>query len=174
MPSYDQTRAKCWVFTYKEGLFSPVAHDLRLGVARFVLEVDDAKTRVSASFDPSSLYVDTPMKEGVPNPGALSAADKHKIEQQLRDEVLHTRKYPSITFTSSALVARADGGYDVEGELGLHGKTRSIRGQTKLVAGRQELELRLHQPDFGIEPFRALLGTLKIQSDVKIELVVGS
>lgn len=172
MPKYDESRAECWVLTYKEGLFSTVAHDLRLRVARFEIEVDDARTRVSAEFDPSSLYVDTAMKDGAPMPSALSAADKQKIAQQLRDDVLHVAAHPRITFHSRALRARSDGGYDVEGELCLHGVTRSLRGSSRGVGERQELEVTLHQPDYGIAPFRALLGTLKVQSDVRVRLVL--
>ncbi len=172
MPSFDERVAECWVFTFKQGLLSPVAHDLRLRVGRFRVELDDEKTQVSARFDPSSLVVDSPMKGGVEDPSALSTADKHKIAQQIREHVLHVAVHPSIEFRSHRLSARADGGYDVDGELTLHGVTRPLRCQTRLVTGRQELELTLHQPDFGIEPFSALLGTLKLQSDVKVKLVL--
>jgi polyisoprenoid-binding protein YceI len=172
MSNYDQSCADCWVFTFKEGLLSPVAHDLRLRVARFDIEVDDTKTRVAARFDPSSLFVETAMKDGVESPGALSAADKHKIGRQIREQVLHVEAYPSIEFRSHDLTLRADGGYDVAGELTLHGARRPLRARTQLAVGRQELEVRLHQPDFGIEPYRALLGTLKLHADVTIKLVL--
>jgi len=172
MPSYDEGCAECWVFTFKHGLLSPVAHDLRLRVGRFDVELDDAKTHVAARFDAGSVSVDVAMRDGVENPGALSAADKHKIEQQIRGQVLRAATYPSIAFRSRNLSARADGGYDVEGDLTLHGISRPLRCQTRLVAGRQELEVTLHQPDFGIEPFSALLGTLKLRSDVKVKLLI--
>lgn len=172
MPSYDESCAECWVFTFKQGLLSPVAHDLRLRVARFRVELDEAKTQVWAQFDASSLDVEVAMKEGADTPGVLSVDDKQKIAQQIRDKVLHAARYPSITFRSSRLSALADGGYDVAGELTLHGVGQELRGQSRLVAGRQELELTVHQPDFGIEPFSALLGTLKLRSDVKVRLVL--
>jgi polyisoprenoid-binding protein YceI len=76
-------------------------------------------------------------------------------------------------FCSRTVTARADGGYDLEGELTLHGVTRALGAcRTRVVAGRQQLELRLHQPDFGITPYRAMLGTLKIQADVTIRITV--
>lgn len=172
MPSYDETRAECWVYTFKQGLLSPVAHDLRLRVGRFSVELDEARASVSAHFDPSSLYVETPMKDGVDTPAALTAGDKQKIAQQVRDRVLQIARYPTIVFQSNRLSARADGGYDVAGELTLHGVTRALAVQSRLVAGRQELEVTLQQPEFGIEPFSALLGTLKLKSDVKIRLLL--
>jgi polyisoprenoid-binding protein YceI len=172
MPSYDASNAECRVFTFKEGLLSPIAHDLRLIVGNFSIEVDDATHALSASFDTGSLRVDTPMKDGVENPSALSDADKQKIAAQIRDDVLHSAKYPNATFRSSSVIARADGGYDLDGELTLHGVTRPLQAQTRLVAGRQCLELTLHQPDFGITPYRAMLGTLKIRADVTVRITL--
>ena len=172
MPSYDQSCAECWVFTFKQGLLSAVAHDLRLRVARFRVELDEAKTQVWAQFDASSLHVESAMKDGAEAPRALSTEDKHKIAQQICEQVLHAGRYPNITFISSRLSALPDGGYDVAGELTLHGVVRALNAQSRSVAGRQELELVLHQPDFGIEPFSALLGTLKLRSDVKVRLVL--
>jgi polyisoprenoid-binding protein YceI len=172
MPVYDSSGASCRVFTFKEGLLSPVAHDLRLSVARFSIEVDEARSQVSASVDTTSLSVDVPMKDGAENPGALSDADKQKIAEQIRESVLHSGKYPTATFRSHSVSPRADGGYDIAGELTLHGVKKLIELSTRFEAGRQRLELTLHQPDFGITPFRAMLGTLKIQPNVKLEVVV--
>lgn len=172
MAHYDAHNAQCYVFTFKEGLLSPVAHDLRLVVGSFSVDVDAQAGSIVASFDTSSLSVDTPMKDGAENPSALSAADKAKIAAQIREEVLHSSKHPQASFRSSSLVQRPDGGFDVAGELTLHGVTRRIQGSTQLVSGRQQLELVLHQPDFGITPFKAMLGTLKIQPDVRVRVVV--
>lgn len=166
MPNYDQTQAECFVLTFKEGLLSPVAHDLRLVVTRFHIDVDGAS--VTARFDTASLRVDTPMKDGEPNPNALSSADKDKIAAQIREEVLHSTKFPEASFRSTSVVARPDGGYTLNGSLTLHGVSKTIQAQTQLVDGKQELRFVLHQPDFGIAPFKAMLGTLKIQADVTV------
>jgi hypothetical protein len=172
MPSYDSTSAECLVFTFKEGLLSPVAHDLRLRVTRFSLDVDAATSSVVAKFDTNSLVVDCPMKDGAENPSALSESDKQKIAGQIREDVLHGSQHPEAVFRSHSVTARADGGYDLEGELTLHGVTKPLAAQTRVVAGRQQVELRIHQPDFGITPYRAMLGTLKIQADVTIHVTV--
>lgn len=172
MARYDANTSECWVFTFKEGLLSPVAHDLRLRVGRFSIEVAEGAGSVEASFDTASLVVDTPMKEGAPNPSALSAADKLKIAEQIREDVLHSARFPTAKFRSSSVSQRADGGYDLAGELTLHGVTKPLAVHTRLVEGRQQLELTLHQPDFGIAPYRAMLGTLKIRADVQLRIMV--
>lgn len=170
MPRYDSHNAECFVFTFKEGLLSPVAHDLRLRVGRFAIDVDETTQNVTASFDTNSLSVDTPMKDGAENPSALSAADSQKIAGQIREDVLHSARYPEVVFRGRIAAPRNDGGYDLQGELTLHGVTRPLVAHTRAVAGRQQLELTLHQPDFGVTPYRAMLGTLKIRADVTIRI----
>jgi len=172
MSSYGPGNAECFVFTFKEGLLSTIAHDLRLVIERFSIEVDEANGSVLASFDTGSLRVDAPMKDGAENPHALAAADKEKIAGQIREQVLHSAKFPTAIFRSSVVSARPDGGYDLSGELTLHGATRPLSAQTRVVAGRQQLELTLHQPDFGITPYRAMLGALKIRADVTVRITL--
>ena len=169
MPTYDQKNATCFVFTYKEGLLSPVAHDLRLTLERFTIEVE--ADSIVAHFDASSLRVDTPMKDGKENPSALGERDKAKIAEQIREEVLHTSRFPEASFRSRSVEKRADGGYDLTGELTLHGVTRPLRARTEAAGGGQILEVGLHQPDFEIVPFRAMMGTLKIRADVEVRIV---
>jgi polyisoprenoid-binding protein YceI len=168
MPSYDPSNADCFVFTFKEGLLSPVAHDLRLKLERFSIDVGEGS--IVARFDTSSLRVDTPMKDGKANPSALGDRDRAKIAEQIRTEVLHSAKHPEARFQSSAVEKRADGGYDIAGDLTLHGVTRPLRARTEAVGGGQRLEVTLHQPDFGITPFRAMMGTLKIQADLQVRI----
>ena len=59
----------------------------------------------------------------------------------------------------------------MQGELTLHGVTKPLAARTRLVDGRQQLELTLHQPDYGITPYRAMLGTLKIKPDVTVRII---
>jgi polyisoprenoid-binding protein YceI len=167
---HDQTNAECFVFTFKDGLLSPIAHDLRIKVTRFTVVVEAGV--VTASFDTASLRVDTPMKDGKENPTALSEADKEKIASQIRNDVLHSSQHPDARFQSRSVKQRSDGGYDLEGDLTLHGVTKPIQARTESSAGKQQLDFKLHQPDFGITPFKAMMGTLKIQPDVRIRVVV--
>jgi polyisoprenoid-binding protein YceI len=171
MATYDAQDSQCFVFTFKEGLLSPMAHDLRIAIGTFSIDVDEASGSIVASFDTSSLRVDTPMKDGAENPSALSASDKEKIAGQIREDVLHSSKFPAATFRSTSVSKRADGGFDITGDLTLHGTTKPIQARSELSGGRQQVELTVHQPDFGITPYKAMLGTLKIQPDVKIRIV---
>ena len=64
------------------------------------------------------------------------------------------------------------GSYRISGELTLHGKTRPLTVAGQARDGRQVFEVSLHQPDFGIKPYSAMLGTLKVKADVKVRIAV--
>jgi polyisoprenoid-binding protein YceI len=170
MPKYDETQAECLVFTFKEGLLSKVAHDLKIRVTRFSADVTPGSVR--AEFDLRSLRVVEAMKDGNENPGALSDADKTKIAEQISNEVLHAAQHPSAVFSSRAITPRADGGYSIAGELSLHGVTQPIQVETRSEGGRQVASVELHQPSYGITPFKAMMGTLKVKADVIVRFSV--
>jgi hypothetical protein len=171
MVRLDASSAECLVFTYKEGLLSAVAHDLKIRVTKFVIDVDEAKRAISARFDPASLRVVCAMSDGKEVPGSLTTANKREIEGNIVRDVLDARRYPEIRFVSSA-VEEKGGSYLVKGRLALHGHERQVRVQVHQDGDRYVSEARLHQPDFGIRPYTALFGTLKVQANVTIRVVV--
>ncbi|HJK91224.1 MAG TPA: YceI family protein [Polyangiaceae bacterium LLY-WYZ-15_(1-7)] len=167
MPVHDASQAECLVFTYKEGLLSKIAHDLKIRVERFEVTVEDE--RLEASFEPTSLKVVCARKDGRDAPGTLSAGDKKKIEGNIQKDVLETKRHGTIRFVAKD-VQRGDDTARVTGELTLHGTTREIATTAKKEGSRWVAEVTLHQPDFGIKPYSAMLGTLKIQPDITVRL----
>jgi hypothetical protein len=167
---YEAGQAECWIFTFKEGLLSAVAHDLKLRVTKLAVVVD-GESGVEATFDAGSLVVATPREDGRDAPGLLSGPDKRTIEGNIRADVLEAHDFPEIRFASTR-VARENEGWRVEGKLTLHGRTRSIAFTTRAEGGKQVAEITLHQPDFGIRPYRAMLGTLRIAPDVRVRVEV--
>jgi polyisoprenoid-binding protein YceI len=172
MPHHDEKTAECLVFTFKDGLLSKVAHDLKLSVTRFSVDIDLAELAVQAELDARSLRVVHAVQGDEAAPAALSAADKEKIVSQIQKEVLHVDQYPRIAFTSRRVSARPGGGYSVNGDLTLHGTTRSISFETRVEGSQQVAEVELHQPDYGIVPFRAMLGTLKVKPHVRLRIAI--
>ena len=170
MLDVDQSSAECLIFTYKEGLLSPIAHDLLIRVTRFDVKIDEEGRRVQARFDPSSLRVVSALEGGSPA-DRLSDADKRKIEQNIVDEVLDARAYPEILFTSTS-VTPEDSGFHVEGSLTLHGQTRVISLKSRPEGDRQVAEVAIHQPDYGIKPYSAMLGTLKVKPDLTVRIAL--
>ncbi len=146
------------LFTFKTGLLSRVAHDLRLTVTRFDLEVAEAAVEVRV--DPKALRVDGAMRSGALDPGSLSDADKRSISDTINDKVLRARHYPDIVFRGVDRDGRLDG------TLELAGKSAPLVVPFERRAGRVTGEVVLRPSQWGIEPYKALLGAIQLQDRV--------
>ena len=163
--------AECRVFTHREGLLSSFGHDLELAVTRFDVRVDEAARRVDASFDAASLRVVRALRDGAEVPGGVSDADRRSIEENVRRDVLDARRFPEIRYRSSRVVD-VEGGFDVTGRLLLHGEERDVPVTLRRAGDRYVADVRLHQPDFGIRPYSAFLGAIRVKPDVLVRLAV--
>ena len=167
MANFNGEHSECLIYTFKEGLLSKVAHDLKLKVANFEIRWEDGE--IQAEFDPSSIEVLYAMKNGQPNPSALNAGDKAKVLENMHRDVLKTKRFPTIRFSASSLREAADE-VVVDGYLDLTGKKRPLRATAKRNGSHWEVEVNIHQPDFGIKPFKALMGAIKIKPHLKVTL----
>ena len=154
---YGPKDSDVFVYTYKEGLLSAVAHDLELRVTDYWIDWDSTSGRIEAEFDAGSIRVVRTMS------GTVSEGDKEKIEKNIVSDVLRTKKFPRIRCVAVKAKEPAFGC-----ELTLCGTTRSIAVQMRAARSGWEAESLLHQPDFGIKPFTAMLGAIKIKPDVRV------
>jgi len=168
MPSFDASNAECHVFTYKDGLLSAVAHDLKIRVTDFKIDVEDDDVR--GEFDARSLRVVNAMAGGKET-GALGDGDKKKIEELIVKEVLHADKHPKIGFEMQAIREKGEG-HQIKGTLDLHGTKKDLVVDVRPEEDRFVVDAKLHQPDFGVKPFSAMMGTLKIKPDVEVRISV--
>ena len=171
MASFDAGNAECFVFTYKEGMLSALAHDLKHRVTAFSVNVDGGSRAIEATFDASSLVVESVMKDGVPTSSILKESHRAEIQRNVVKDVLHAKRYPEIRFRSTR-VEPAENGYTIVGLLSLHGVDREIEAHARRQGGRLVAEVEICQPDFGIKPYRAMMGTLKIKPILKVFLSV--
>ena len=154
------------VFTFKEGLLSSVAHDLRLTLERFELEVDTEAGTVDARFWPSSLRVDGAMKGGTLDPSGVSERDKREIHDHLTDDILHTDRQPEARFRGKLTVDAPLG--RVDGTLTLRGRDAPLNVTLERVGGRYRGEAELLPTRWGIAPFKALMGAIRLQDRVRV------
>lgn len=170
MQRFDESSTVCRIFTYKEGLLSPFAHDLRVNVTSFIIEVGGNGHFIKAAFDARSLRVDCAMVDGRERPDLLSEGDRKEIDRSIYREVLHADRYPSIELVSSS-VRKYDSQYLVEGVLTLHGQPRDISFVVKKEDGTHYVcDVLLHLPAFGIKPFSTLFGAVRIKPDILIHM----
>jgi polyisoprenoid-binding protein YceI len=171
MARFDAYNSECLLFSFKDGLLARLAHDLKLRVERFSIEVDDSTRQIKATFDPSSIQVACAQVDGRDDPSTLSKGDKKKIYDNVTKDVLRVRKYPEIRFDSTNVVERGEG-FAVEGTLQMHGKSRNVQASVRPDGNRWVTEIRVHQPDFGIKPYTAALGALKVKPNVLVRVSV--
>jgi hypothetical protein len=175
MPTFGPEQGDCSIYVEREGALSAVGHDLKLRVADFAIEVADASERqdsaVRARFRSDSLRVVGVVRGGRVDESEPSARDRREIEGNAARDVLEAQKFPEITFRSRS-VEIAGQTARVEGELELHGVVRAIAFEVRQQGERAVARIVLHQPDFRIKPFRALLGALRVKPDVTVEVSV--
>jgi hypothetical protein len=155
---------RVWVFTFKRGLLSKVAHDLRLSLERFEVETDGE--RVQGRFFVDSLSVVGAVRDGAIDASALSESDKQEIANTIRTEILHTDRHPEVVFEGRA--QKTPEGFRVRGVLELVGRREEIEIAVRRRGDRLEGEVELAPSRYGIEPFKALLGAIKLADRVII------
>lgn len=165
MRTYDASSAECLVHTWREGLLSRAGHDLQLRVREF--QVRFTESGVEAVFDPRSFEVVAAMEGGRPRPNLLSERDKRQVVDNIERQVLHTSRFREIRFESGPV---DDDATELRGRLTLHGIERAVTVELAREDDARVARLRIHQPDFRIEPFRAMLGALRIRPEVDVVL----
>jgi polyisoprenoid-binding protein YceI len=160
------------VRTGRSGAAAKAGHDLLIEVTAWqaTLEVgkDSAQTSIVLDVDATSLRV----REGIGGMQELSDDDKANIQETIDDEVL---KREGIEFRSTAVQTAADGSrISVQGELTLVGKACPIAFDLT-VDGDDNLSgsVVLKQTDWGITPYSALFGALKVADEVEVVIDAG-
>jgi polyisoprenoid-binding protein YceI len=155
------------VHTERAGAAAKAGHDLLMNVASWegTITVGDSPGDVSLalSADPTSLRV----QEGHGGFQALDDGDLDNIHKTIDDEVLKRRE---IAFRSTGATVAGDV-IHVEGELTLFGSSHPISfdlraGDDGAVAGSAIVK----QSDWGMKPYSALFGALKVADEVKVSL----
>jgi polyisoprenoid-binding protein YceI len=159
------------VQAFAEGLFSAFGHDPVIAIKDFTGEAQF----VPGSFESASLIVKVkPNSLTVTN--SEKERDRLEIERTMREQVLEVEKYPEIVFSSSNISASrlAEGRYRARiiGDLTLHGVTqKNIWISAEASVSDQQLSARgsfsLKQSDFGIKPFSAAGGTIKLKNELQ-------
>jgi hypothetical protein len=171
VPTYDASTAACLIYTFKDGLFAKLAHDLKLSAQSLSVTVDEAGLAVSATIDTRNIHVLCFRKDGQDDPGGIGTFERGQIEGNLHKDVLASASFPEARFVSTAVTASSDG-YTVRGSLSLHGHTVELTVPVRRSGDRLLATVPLRQTAFGIKPYSAALGALKVRDEVTVTLSV--
>jgi polyisoprenoid-binding protein YceI len=150
------------VKTGRSGAAAKAGHDLVIEVTSWeaTLDVGDAPS-LELSADPTSLKV----IEGKGGMQALDDDGKADIVKSIDKDVL---KKKAIAFRSTS-VEQSDGGLAVKGDLELVGKTAPVEFDLAVGDdGALNGSAKVTQSDWGMKPYSALFGALKVNDDVEV------
>jgi hypothetical protein len=159
VPTFDAEAVDCRVSVFVDGMASSFGHDATLKVTSLSVDIgeDDG---ITADFDAGSLRVIND----------ISDSNRRDIERNA-EKTLEPRKYPKIQFRSVSVVRDGDRAR-VEGDLTLHGVTQQISLDAHDDGRQWNAKVVLDQRKFGIKPFSAMLGALKIKPNVEVNVTV--
>lgn len=155
------------VKTYREGVAAKAGHDLIMVVRQWgaTLEVgeDPSQWSLQLHADPRSLYP----REGLRGLKPLTDKDRDEIRKNIDEKVLGGEP---ISFRSTAVEAADGGGHlSVRGELNLHGQSRPATFELGVGSdGHVTGTAPLVQSEWGIKPYRGLMGALRVRDSVEV------
>jgi polyisoprenoid-binding protein YceI len=111
----------------------------------------------------------------------ISDKDRTQIQSAMQTKVIETARFPKISFRSASLtnLQASTNGYTltITGDLSLHGLVKRIAVPVVLSITPEQLratgEVVIKQTDFGIKPYSAAAGTVKVMDvlQIKFEIV---
>jgi polyisoprenoid-binding protein YceI len=157
------------VRTSRSGLGRRAGHDLVLEVTRWSGQAsvdlgDPANSTVSAEIEVASFEV----REGTGGVLPLTGSDRDEIVKIIREKVLRASAYPAITFRSTRVQGTAEA-FTVDGDLTIMGRTRPVTVRGRVSGDRLTGGATVVQSQWGVKPYSALFGQLKVADPVEIE-----
>jgi polyisoprenoid-binding protein YceI len=136
-----------------------MGHDVTLRVTSLSLDVGD-DDGITLDLDAGSLRVTT---------AAVKESDRKEIEKNT-EKTLEVRKHPKIQFRSVSVVRDGDRAR-IEGDLTLHGVTKTISVEARDDGKHWTAQISLDQREYGIKPY-SKFGALKVKPEVELTISV--
>jgi polyisoprenoid-binding protein YceI len=160
--------------TFRDGLAAQAGHDLTIEATRWsgVLEVAEDLTPagLDVHIDMGALAV----RDGTGGVKPLTDRDRREIAVTAR-KVLGADRYPEAVFTAGTFTPAAGGGGEISGTFTLRGTARPLRLRVAETGpGRYHAEATVVQSDYGIKPYTAFLGALRVRDAVDVIIDVDT
>ena len=160
--NFGPDNASLTIRTGRTGGAAKAGHDLVIEVESWQATLDpEAQPALTLAADSRSLRV----LQGTGGIKSLTESDKTDIKKTIDKEVL---KGCDIEFRSSDVTETPDG-LSVRGELSLNGKQAPVTFDLALgEGGGVHGSAQVTQSAFGMKPYSALFGALKVADDVEV------
>ncbi|MFB4296387.1 YceI family protein [Actinomadura sp. NTSP31] len=151
--------------TSRSGLGRRAGHDLTIEATRWTAEATVREPLEESSAKVVVVVDGLEVREGTGGVKPLSDRDRQDIAENLC-KVLDARRHPEITFTSTGISASAG---EVEGDLTIMGTTKPIRVRAEIEDDRVRGGATVQQTRWGVKPYTAFFGALRLADDVEVE-----
>ncbi len=170
--AFSTDRGRVTLLTARDGLAAQAGHDLTIEIGTWSGELAVADTGKPAALtvrlDLTSLVV----RQGTGGVKPLTDRDRREIAVTAR-KVLGADRHPEATFVASSFERGSNGGGFVQGTLTLGGISRPLRLHvSKTGPDGYHATASVRQSEFGIKPYTAFLGTLKVSDVVGVVVEV--
>ena len=161
------------VKTARTGLGAKAGHDLTIEVTRWRGNVimdaahpDSSSVTIEADIDSFEV------REGTGGVKPLTDADRADIKNTLRSKVLNADRYPVIAFTSSQVSGTPES-FRIDGNLSIMGATQPVTVEGRMDGDHVAGSAVVVQTRWGIKPYSAFLGALKLRDEVQVHFDVS-
>jgi polyisoprenoid-binding protein YceI len=152
--------------TSRSGLGRRAGHDLTIEATRWsgtaTVGADAASSSVEVTVEVDGLEV----REGTGGVLPLSDSDRTEIQKNLR-KVLQADRHPTIAFRATGASGTPED-LTVEGELTILGRAQPLTVRASEKDGRLVGGATVRQTRWGIKPYSAFFGALKLADDVEV------
>ena len=161
----DTGRSTITIHVGKSGLFSAAAHD-------HTIDAPIASGSIRESGAPHIEFTVEAAKMTVRPDPKVDAKTQATIQTDMENMVLEPKKFREVVFRSSRVEKVADGQWKVEGDLTLHGVTKSVSLMVRQTGESYSTHTVIKQTDFGIKPISIGGGMIKVKNEVEIDFQI--
>ena len=159
--------------TARSGLGARAGHDLTLEVTHWrgsvaLNSASPASSAVAVEAEVASVEV----REGTGGVKPLTDSDRAEIRRTMTGKILQAGRYPSVNFQST-LVGGSPEAFWIEGDLTIMGTTQPVTVHGSLAGGRARGSATVTQSRWGIKPYSAFFGALRLRDEVEVEFDVA-
>jgi polyisoprenoid-binding protein YceI len=161
-------RGRIILRTFRDGLAATAGHDLTIEATRW-----SGALEISEDLSPAALEVRVDMNTLVVRDGTggikpLSDRDRREIAVTAR-KVLAADRNPEAVFTAGTFAPGPDGGGEISGTFTLRGAARPLTLRVSETGpGHYHAEGTVVQSGYGIKPYTAFFGALRVRDAVDI------
>jgi polyisoprenoid-binding protein YceI len=126
---------------------------------------------LKASCAADSLVIDGVMNADRLDDSVLSDKDQRQILETIRKEILHSEQHPRVELEAE-IEQRSPTSFSLRGTLRLRGRERPVAMEAVRNGDLIQTSFELTPSEFGIPPYKALAGAIKLQDRVRVSIDV--